>query len=252
MGLAGKLTRLYFDYIYNSVYDSTVARLHAYNKLHEACINKLKLQDGDQILCVGLGTGNEISHIYKMNSKVSIMGVDYSSRALRMAYNKALSFGQEIKLYVMDGQYLQFTAESFDKVLCIHVMDFIEDRIKVTSEIMRVLRNNGQFVITYPSGKEDLNLGRNILKDNMAYYMGAGKHRLVALFKSIAQMALCIVYLPLYLRPRRKVYSHEELEEMMTEVTNAVFRIKEEPVYHDFIVFGQKRLANGGSDVSRR
>ncbi len=79
MGFSTNLTRIYFNIAYNHVYDLTTARLNHYWLLQEKCISKLKLVDNDSILCVGLGTGNEVLHIIKNNGKVKIVGIDYSS-----------------------------------------------------------------------------------------------------------------------------------------------------------------------------
>ncbi len=102
MRLTEKLLRAYFNYAYNPVYDFTTARLNRYRKLQERCVGKLELRDKDRVLCVGLGTGNEILHILEMNRNVSIVGVDYSHTALRKAYRKALALGKKIEALVME------------------------------------------------------------------------------------------------------------------------------------------------------
>ena len=78
-----KLMKAYFDFIYNPVYDFTTAQRVLYHRLQTKCVNKFKFHDGDRVLCAGVGTGNEVVHILKRNKKVSIVGVDYSSSALR-------------------------------------------------------------------------------------------------------------------------------------------------------------------------
>ena len=230
----------YFNYAYNAVYDFTTARLNRYRTLQERCVGKLEFEDNDRVLCVGLGTGNEILHILQMNGNVSITGVDYSSTALRKAYKKALRLGKEIELLLMDARKLEFAAGSFDKVLCLHVMDSIPENTEVTSEILRVLKKAGQFVITYPSDKEGPKLGFNLLKDSIHHYMDSGKHRIRAFLEFITQMVVGIVYLPLLFRPKKMSYSRSQLEAIITESTTGDFQIEEEPVYQDFIVYGKK------------
>jgi len=157
MRLAEKLVQAYFDSVYNVAYDFTTARLSRFRKLQTRCVAKLMLKEGDRILCVGLGTGNEISHILGVNTGVEVTGVDYSKTALKKALQKAEKLGKKIDLRLMDARCLEFAPGSFDKVLCIHVMDFVgdtQDKEKATREILRVLNNGGQFVITYPSDRE--------------------------------------------------------------------------------------------------
>lgn len=240
MNFGRKLTQTYFNIAYNQVYDFTTARLNCYRKLQERCVGKLELKDNDKVLCVGIGTGNEVFHVLEMSRNVSITGVDYSSTALRKAYKKALRLGKEIELLLMDARKLEFAAGSFDKVLCLHVMDFIPENREVTSEILRVLKTGGQFVITYPSDKEGARLGFNLLKDGIHHYMDSGKHRISSFLKFVTQMVVGIVYLPLLFRPKKMSYSRSQLEAIITESTTGDFQIEENPVYQDFIVYGKK------------
>ena len=240
MSLAEKLKRIYFNSVYNRVYDSTAARLNRYRRLQSTCIKKLKLRDADRVLCVGVGTGNEVLRILQISRNVKIVGVDYSKTALQKAYSKALARGKEIEVLIMDARRLEFAAESFDKVLCLHVMDFIDDNKEVTKEVLRVLKHGGQFVITYPSSKEGPRLGVNLLSDSIRQGIDSGKPRIRGLSESLAQMLVGIVYLPLLFRPKRKSYSRSELEAMFSKLTTGNFRIEEEPVYQDYIVYGRK------------
>jgi len=240
MSFTGKLIQAYFNYAYNAVYDFTTARLSHYRTLQERCVGKLEFEGKDRVLCVGLGTGNEILHILQMNGNVGIIGVDYSSTALRKAYEKVFRLGKEIELFLMDARKLEFPAGSFDKVLCLHVMDFVAENTEATSEILRVLKKWGQFVITYPSDKEGPKLGLNLLKDSIRNNLGSGKHRIRVLSELLAQMLVGIVYLPLLFRPKKRSYSRHELQTMISELTTGDFQIEEDSVYQDFIVYGRK------------
>ena len=247
MSIAEKLLQAYFNIAYNPVYDFITARFHRYRELQHRCISKLDFKDNDKVLCVGIGTGNEISHVMEMNGKVNIVGIDYSKAALRRAYNKALRLGKEIEALIMDARNLEFAAGSFDKVICLHVMDFIEDSGKVTNEIFRVLKDGGQFVMTYPSGREDPGLGGGLIRDNIRCAISVGKHPARAFIESIGPMLASIVYLPLLLRQKQRAYCRNELEDMIAQSTVADIRIEEDPVYRDFIVYGRKLERGGGN-----
>ena len=240
MSFSSKLMRTYFNIAYNQVYDFTTARVSRYCRLQEICVGKFEFEDNDRVLCVGLGTGNEILHILQMSGNVSLTGVDYSSTALGKARKKALRLGKEIELLLMDARKLEFAAGSFDKVLCLHVMDFVAENTEVTSEILRVLKTGGQFVITYPSDKEGPKLGFNLLKDSIHHYIDSGKHRIKAFLKFVIQMMVGIVYLPLLIRPKKRCYWRSQLEAIITELTTGDFQIEEDSVYQDFIVYGRK------------
>ncbi len=240
MSFSGKLMQTYFNIAYNRVYDFTTARLNRYQELQDRCISKLEFKDNDKVLCVGIGTGNEVVHILEMNRNVNIVGVDYSNTALQKAHRKALRLGKEIDVLTMDARCLQFGARSFDKVLCLHVMDFIEENREVTCEILRVLKKGGQFVITYPSNKEGPRLGFNLLKDSVSYSIKTS-NRFRSFLTIAVQIVAGTVYLPLLFRPERRPYLRSELEVMITRLTSGGFRIEEDPVYQDFIVYGKNQ-----------
>lgn len=240
MSFGSRVMQAYFNYVYNPVYDFTIARLNRYRQLQERCVGKLELEDKDRVLCVGLGTGNEIIRILEMNRNLDIVGVDYSPAALRKAYQKALLWGKEIKVLTMDARSLEFATGSFDKIICLHVMDFVKENEQVTGEILRVLKDGGQFVITYPSVKEGNRLGYNLLKDGIGQSINSGNHGAIAFLGSLIQMLAGIVYLPLFLRPNKKSYLRGELEAMVGELAAGDFEIEEDTVYQDFVVYGRK------------
>jgi ubiquinone/menaquinone biosynthesis C-methylase UbiE len=240
MKIAEKMVQAYFNYAYNPVYDFTTGRLSRYYRLQDRCVDKLDLKDKEIILCVGVGTGNEILHLLDKNSNISIIGIDFSDTALRKTHKKAQILGKKIELSIMDARHLQFPEESFDKVLCIHVMDFVEENDKVTSEILRVLKDRGRFVITYPSAKESPKLGISLLSDSASHNIDSRKHHIKAFLESVAQVVLGIVYVPLLCRPKQRSYSRSELEAMLTQSTCGYYEIEEDTIYQDYIVCGEK------------
>lgn len=241
-----KFIQAYFDFVYNPAYDFTTGRLNGYRKLLSKCIDKLGLCANDAILCVGLGTGNELEYILKKSSGVRIVGVDLSRKALEIAYRKGRTISTQIETMVMDAKALTFPDNTFDKVVCIHVMDFVDEPEKATTEILRVLRKGGEFLITYPSTKEGRKLGANLLRENIRYRMGLGQNRARATLASIGQLVMGMVYLPILLRPNSKTYSAQALRDLISGFTSQ-FRIEEYPEYCDFIAHGSKSIPWGGS-----
>lgn len=239
MDFRTKLMQSYFNFIYNPVYDFTTAQRGLYKEMQNKCLNKLEFHDGDRVLCAGVGTGNEIINILKRNSKVGIVGVDYSSAALRKVCKKALTLGVTVEALTMDIRELKFPTGSFDKAICLHVTDFIDDVDKATAEIIRVLKRDGEFVITYPSEKEGSQLGINLLKDSFRRNIGSG-NRLKGISRFLAQTLVGTVYLPFLLRTRKRKYSNEELQNMFAKLVVGGFHIDSYPLYQDFIVYGRK------------
>ncbi len=245
MSFAARLVQAYFDYAYNRVYDSTATRFGRYQELQRQCIDRLELRDGDFVLCVGIGTGNETHHLLKANDSITIVGVDFSRPALGRARRKALTLGGEIETHLMNAKQLGFAGESFDRVLCIHVTDFVDEHEKVAQEILRVLREEGRFVITYPSYGEGIKLGLALLKDSIRYHIDSGRHPAMAVLQSLARLLVGIVYLPLMFRPGKRSYSRPRLETMMTGLGVSHCSVEEDTVYNDFVVAGIKSKTKG-------
>lgn len=208
-----------------------------YQNLHRMCFEKICFNDDDKILCAGAGTGNEILSILKSNSTVSVVGVDYSHNALRKAAEKTKEFSQRVELRQMDVCKLEFADNTFDKATCLHVMDFISEEGKVTGEIIRVLKPGGEFVITYPSEKDNPQMGLRLLKDSWNRYHMNGS--LFEFFKSLVQVAAGIIYVPFLFRSRRK-YSQGELKAMFRNLLSIEPEFQEHPEYQDIIVSGKK------------
>jgi ubiquinone/menaquinone biosynthesis C-methylase UbiE len=249
MGFGDKMMRAYFNHVYNPMYDFTTARLNRYRELQKTCVAHLALDDNDRVLCVGVGSGNEVAHIIKANQGLEIVGVDYSTTALRSAHRKALRLDREIEVLHMDARRLLLPSGSFDRVLCIHVMDFVGEATQVTQEILRVLRDGGRYVITYPSEREGTTLGLNLLKYEVSNSLNSGKNRAIALLGLAAQLVIGVIYLPLLCRRGRRSYTRDELSSVMAQLTDGGFQIEEDHLYQDWIVYGTKLAQGGGPNA---
>ena len=73
-----KLMQRYFDLVYNPLYDLTVAQTSPYRRFQKTCIDKLQLDDNDAVLCIGVGTGNEILNILERNRSLCLKNVLFS------------------------------------------------------------------------------------------------------------------------------------------------------------------------------
>ncbi len=231
--------KFYFNYVYNPVYDFFVNRITPYHHLQEACIENLNLAEGDIVLCAGVGTGNEILRILETNRNMQIVGIDASKTALRKAQNKAQKHGKTIQTCLMDVQNLQFTDASFNKVVCVHVTDFVKDSFKASAEIIRVLKPGGRFVITFPSGKEDFSFGMNVIGGTIRQHAKNKAYHKIPLV-IVSSLLGAIVYIPFLFRSERRFYSKSELQEVFSKLTPGSFKIEDFPVYNDFILHGTK------------
>lgn len=235
-----KIKELYFDYIYNPVYDLSTAQLVCYQRMQSECLTKLNFRDSEKVLSIGVGTGSEIIKILGMNNKIDIYAIDTSGKALAKAERKTAKLHYPLKTFRMDAQKIDFKDEFFDKVICIHVMGFITDDVKATDELLRVLKTRGQFTATFPSGAGGPGLAAEI-KNSINNDIKEGKYG-KALKQIMASLLAGIVYLPgmFWVRPKRGFYSYTSLKEMLDNKSLTHYTIEEDRDYQDFIVYGIK------------
>ncbi len=237
------MIKTYFNYVYNPIYDFTTAKLTSYEKLQTDCIDKLDLKNGERVLCVGVGTGNEIIRIFQDKQDVDIVGIDYSPNALKKLMVKTSAKAKQPDSCIMDAHNLGFEANSFDKVLCIHVIDFLSDHEKAAGELFRVLKDDGQFVITYPSEKEGIGLGIDLFRQTVRHRLNSNGSRIRNIFGILIQMFASILYLPMLLRTKRKSYKLDELQEMLGKYPDISFQVEQFDEYRDFVVYGNKKTS---------
>ena len=242
MSLWQRLTRAYFDAVYNPLYDSTTARLSRYVDSQKEMAARLRAEGRHSVLCVGLGTGNELASLRERAPELDIVGVDTSPAALARARRKPAGEEQGTAFALMDAQQLAFRDASFDRLLCYHVTDFLLDPATATAEMMRVLRPGGRFVISFPARSEGLGLGTGLLAHGLRSRgpNGASAGRV----RSVTALLLGgLVYLPLMLRPRPVIFAPGEIGLLLRPLGARECFIESDPVYRDHLVSGVK---NGG------
>jgi phosphatidylethanolamine/phosphatidyl-N-methylethanolamine N-methyltransferase len=237
------LMQAYFDRVYNPIYDFTIAKTSSYHRLQDACIDSLQFRPGDSVLCIGVGTGNEIFGILSRDHRVNVTGADTSGSALRRAWKRASGSREEIRLLRMDAQNLGFADHSFDKVFCHHVMGFLDDDRKATQEMLRVMKDGGQFVVTYPSGSGGVKLIGEVIK-SILRSIRSGRCR-QALVESLAVTGALLGNIPIafWVRPNQGFYTCSDLEKLFDGLQSAEYGIENDVVYQDFIVRGRKAIA---------
>jgi SAM-dependent methyltransferase len=232
----GALQRLYFDLVYNPLYDATTARFSRYKSLQERCIAALGLAGTQSLLCVGLGTGNELAAALAAAPGLRLTGVDLSPSALAASRRKLRVSGRGADLRIMDATALDFPDASFDKVLCVHVLDFLEVPEAAVREMVRVLKPGGRLVATFPSRLEGAALGVSLARDQVRQALASGSHALAVTAELLVAYTLGLVYVPLLLRGGHHAFSVRQVRALFggREVDDP--RIVEERAYQDLIV----------------
>lgn len=100
---------------------------------------------GRRVLDVGCGNGYVLSKFAKEGALVS--GVDVTPAGIAVTRKRFDMLGLEGDLRVADAQELPFEDGSFDCVTSMGVLHHVPDTEKAVSEILRVLKPGGRFII---------------------------------------------------------------------------------------------------------
>lgn len=124
----------------------------------EWTIEQLDIQPGTTILELGCGAGDAMATILQRHPDVHIMGLDRSKTILDSARQRNHASMQTKRAKLIQGDLHQFEMmdASVNHVFSVHTLYFWRDVTTVLSEIERVLKPNGTFVITYCDGKGDV------------------------------------------------------------------------------------------------
>lgn len=104
---------------------------------------------GKKVLCVGVGTGEEVLELQRRGAIVT--GIDISENMIATAKESI----QDAELYVMDMHNLDYIDDHFDFVYSSLAIHYAPDWQLVFQEIHRVLKSGGlfQFSSTHPTSE---------------------------------------------------------------------------------------------------
>lgn len=123
----------------------------------EALLDVLHAETGDRILDLASGTGEPALTLARQHPGINIVGVDAAAGMVRAAQNKVEREGlANIRFQTMSGERLEFTDESFDKVLCrFGIMLFVDPQQGI-NEMARVLKKGGRYAFAVWSTPETM------------------------------------------------------------------------------------------------
>ncbi len=98
-----------------------------------------------RILDIGTGTGFLAILLAELGHEV--VGIDLSEGMLSVAREKAGKAGVGIDLKIADAENLPFDDESFDAIICRHVLWTLPNPEKAVREWSRIVRNGGKVVV---------------------------------------------------------------------------------------------------------
>jgi ubiquinone/menaquinone biosynthesis C-methylase UbiE len=131
---------------------------------------------GERALEVGVGTGKNLAYY---PADVHITAIDFSSKMLARARQKAKKLHLHADLQEMDVQHLKFPDHSFDTVFATFVFCSVPDPVKGLCELRRVCKPEGKLLLLehMRPGNPVLGLIFDALNPMVVRMMGANINR---------------------------------------------------------------------------
>jgi ubiquinone/menaquinone biosynthesis C-methylase UbiE len=108
----------------------------------------LALREGDHVLDVGCGTGEDVRAIAGRFPGVSVLGIDAGEDKIRDARAQSLGLPRPVDFRVGDAYLLPFEDEAFDACRADRVFHHLLDPPRALAEIARVTRSGGRIVVS--------------------------------------------------------------------------------------------------------
>src|SRR3989338_6832541 len=144
---------------------------HPYGRLRaKSALKYIELNDGKTL---DLGSGEGIWMMELSKRKANVYGVDISFDALKNTQNILASNNFDAKIVQGDAQRPPFKNGTFDQIICLDVLEHVENPDKIFSEVNRCLKKDGQFVITVPN---ELYLVKSVLPFDLKAHAKAMGH----------------------------------------------------------------------------
>jgi ubiquinone/menaquinone biosynthesis C-methylase UbiE len=127
-------------------------------------LRDLEIPENVIALDIGCGTGCSTFELFKKcNYTGSLYGIDISRKSIEKAIQNAAERGySDLKFLVGDTEQLDFPDSMFNLVISNMCFQFLPDKYKALSEILRVLKPGGLVALTYP-GKLSYYEARKVL-----------------------------------------------------------------------------------------
>ncbi len=119
------------------IYDKSVNN-PLFNRARQREFELAKIQSGQRVLIVGIGTGLDLQYI---SPDAEVVGIDLSTDMLSQARLKAVR--RNTSLYKMNAEELSFREKSFDIVILNLILSVVGNPRKTMAEVYRVMNPSG-------------------------------------------------------------------------------------------------------------
>lgn len=118
-----------------------------HRKWLKKAVRKIPIANDFKILDLATGTGNFAFEFFKVNRNIKVFGIDIAENMLEIARQKNKKWNFDIEFKYGDATNIPFPENFFDVVSISYGIRNVTDIYKCFSEVHRVLKPNGYFVI---------------------------------------------------------------------------------------------------------
>jgi ubiquinone/menaquinone biosynthesis C-methylase UbiE/peptidoglycan/xylan/chitin deacetylase (PgdA/CDA1 family) len=150
---------------YSEKYKGHSAVSHSFAIRRQRVYDLLNDLKGEKVLDIGCGPGVMVDHM--VDKGFEFYGVDISEEMIRQARER---FGHIRSAQFSTGRIekLEFPDSFFDAVICMGVVEYIEDDGKAVREMARVLKPGGYAIITLPNKRSPYRLWHKVVCNRRA------------------------------------------------------------------------------------
>lgn len=107
-------------------------------------VDSLQVKTGEKVLIVGVGTGLDLE---LLPDDCEITAIDLTPAMVERTRKRNQILNRQLKAMVMDGQALEFSDQTFDKIILHLILSVIPDPVTCIHEAARVLKPGGVTVV---------------------------------------------------------------------------------------------------------
>jgi 2-polyprenyl-3-methyl-5-hydroxy-6-metoxy-1,4-benzoquinol methylase len=114
----------------------------------QAMLAELNITSSDRVLDLGCGVG-KLSEYISFSTGAHVTGIDYAKKTVAMAKERTISQKNQLEYKIFDLNKLSTRLGSFDYVLALDTLYFVDDLEDSILAIKKILKPGGKFVTFY-------------------------------------------------------------------------------------------------------
>ncbi len=124
--------------------------------LNQFVLELMAVQANEQVLEIGFGPGDLLSHLCRQTPSAQFTGVDFSPLMLQQAtlHNQSFINSAQLSLIEASSDNLPLENSFFDQITCANTLYFWQPPEPHLKEILRVLKPGGKFVMGFRTGEQ--------------------------------------------------------------------------------------------------